>query len=57
MSIFVILSEARSAESKNLGRAVEQTLNVLIYCGAKILRCAQDDTKLLRSNRLETPHS
>ena len=39
----VILSGARSAESKNLGRAVEQTLAVLFCCTAKILRQAQDD--------------
>ena len=43
MNKFVILSEARSAKSKNLGRAVGETLLVLFRCAAKILRQAQDD--------------
>ncbi len=57
LSKLVILSGARSAESKNLGRAVNQTLDVLSCCAAKILRQAQDDKSLLRSNYLSTPDS
>ena len=57
MSEFVILSGARSAESKNLGSAVRQMMTVLFSCGAKILRQAQDDKSLLHSNHLSTPNS
>ena len=43
LSKYVILSGARSAESKNLGNAEGSRLAVLFRCGAKILRQAQDD--------------
>ena len=57
MSEFVILSGARSAESKNLGRAAGQKQVVLFCCGAKILRQAQDDKSFVRTNHLLTPNS